>query len=152
MTLRTLRNRCARIRMELPAALMEAERESLKDAEQSAHELSQGPYTRKDLRRLRHPYSKRRPRPFAVDIAVINRGKGRFDADWQTVAPALVQGRIVSKLRNNNPVAQYLAGGTDKMISRPTIRRIRERIMPARKKRIARVLKRYLGPIGVKVK
>lgn len=126
---------------EIERELIDAEMETLRDAETEAHRLSQGQYSTKQLRKMGHPYSRQNPRP-PEDEAIINRQSGRFDDAWFTVPTTPAGDMITSTLANNSDKAAYM-GGTSRMIERPIVSRVAERIQEARDARIRSVLVRY---------
>lgn len=111
----------------LEANVRRAEAESAQEALKIAVELSSGGLSRGKLRALGHPYATRSPRP-PGDAAVIHRQSGAFASGWRILAPRKTAKGLVTRLVNSSPQAVLLSQGTSRMIARPIIARIRQRL------------------------
>jgi hypothetical protein len=94
---------------ELPERVLAAETRSLADLKAAALARSQGPLQPADLRRMGHPYSRRRGARLNPDI--INRVSGRFAAGWDTDGPRFDGGGVEGALFNTSVEARGLEGG-----------------------------------------
>lgn len=110
----------------------EAERESVDEALQVARELSSGPYSLAMLRALGHPYARARPNP-PQDAAIINVQTGVFRESWEAGVPRRRGTVMRTRLTNTAPHARFLPRGTTRMIERPILTRIGERMRPVRR-------------------
>jgi hypothetical protein len=101
-----------------------------RDALAAARDMSSGPFGNPaTLRRLGHPYARRRPVPIgAAYPAMINVNTGRFKAAWKT-STRINRASISVKLANDSPEARFLTErGTKKMVGRPVLEAIQERV------------------------
>ena len=98
----------------LRARLNEAERENVQDVLATARLYSSGPYSRADLRRLGHPYARRRPRP-PLPPGIVNVQTGTFLAGWRVEGP---DRDLASRVVNETDRAEFMRG-TARMIRRP---------------------------------
>lgn len=133
----------ARIGRGLERAARNAERESAQEALRIARQLSSGPLTTAHLRRMGHPYAKRRPNP-AIDAAIINVQTGRFRDAWRIIGPRKTSAGLRTRLVNDSPYAGFLASGTATMIERPIEARLRERVQRQRAQSLVRGIERAL--------
>lgn len=92
----------------LPEAVMDAERTSLAQLEAAAIRRSQGPLQPQDLKRLGHPYARRRVR---LNPDVINKWSGEFASAWKTDPPKFSGGVVLSAVYNASPKAAGLEQG-----------------------------------------
>lgn len=120
-----------------PARALEAETEA--QAYRIADRLSSGPYSLADLRRMGHPYARRRPRP-PLPPGVINVQSGLFRRSWHVEAH-LRGARMEVSIENRAPYARYLLEGTRRMIPRPYEEALRRELRAA----IPRILAGALG-------
>ncbi len=113
-----------------------AEGASAEEALAILKQLSSGPYSAARLAQLGHPYRIGGSPP--QDPAIINRqtprtGEGFRDA-WR-IEPTRKRGEGLStRIVNTKPYAAFLLGGTSKMIPRPILGRMQERLRPARQR------------------
>lgn len=125
------------------AAVREAERQSAQEALQWARTLSSGSLSRRQLRALGHPYAVRAPRP-PGDPAIINLQSGRFLASWRVSGPRRTAGGLSTRLVNTAPWARFLSSGTGRMIARPILARIRQRLAASRRRRHLQAVRQAL--------
>lgn len=92
----------------LPEAVKRAEAASLSDLEKAAIARSQGSLQPSDLRRMGHPYAKRRLR---LNPDIINKVTGRFVEGWRTSKPVFSGGMVSSSLFNVSIEARGLERG-----------------------------------------
>lgn len=92
----------------LPQAVAAAEALSLQQLHARAVARSQGPLQPADLRRLGHPYARRRLR---LNPDIINRVTGEFAAAWATAGPSFAGGEVRSVLFNASVKAAGLERG-----------------------------------------
>jgi hypothetical protein len=84
----------------------------------SARAHSEGPYSSAALAAMGHPYSRRHPAA-PLDPAVINVQTGQFRSSWAWRLPQESGGKLTTVVRNDDPKADDLASGTNRMIPRP---------------------------------
>ena len=136
---------CGTFGQRLETNLMRAEQESIEEAEQEARQLSSGPFSSEQLRKMRHPYARRAPHPPGDNPGIINKQSGEFLEGWEIEEPRTTgDGTIVSRVFNNSPNADRLANGTKRMIRRPLPRRLRERIAATRNRRIQDAIRKTI--------
>jgi hypothetical protein len=112
-----------------------AEAQSAQEALATAHAYSSGPFSTRMLQIMGHPYSRRNPRP-PGNPAVVNRQSGRFRSSWRVMR----QGDR-TRLVNDAPYAQYFNdAGTVRMMRRPILRAIAQKIRRNRERRLARAV------------
>lgn len=116
----------------------EAEALTLADAKAEALEASSGPLKTPELRRRDHPYARRHGEA-TEDPEVINEQSGRFKRSWRSVRPTRTGNRLRSRLENTDDKAPYMHG-TEAMLPRPIIRRVKRRIRRIRRYRVQRAL------------
>jgi hypothetical protein len=121
--------------------LMAAEKEAAELALKFAREFSSGRISSDTLRVMGHPYATRAPRP-PMDPAIINEQSGRFLRSWKIVGPRRTSVGLRTKLVNRCPYAIYLWKGTRRMIARPILERVREKLLPYRERFIKAALKK----------
>jgi hypothetical protein len=129
--------------LQFEQAVRQAEKEAAAEALRIARELSSGPYSSAALRRMGHPYARRRPRP-PGDVAIVNVQTGRFLAAWRVSGPRKTGSGLSTRLVNNSPQARLLLGGTKVMIARPIIKRIGERVAAKRRRLHQQAMRRAL--------
>jgi hypothetical protein len=129
--------------LRLKETVRQAERASAEEGKSIARLLSSGPFKAAVLRAMGHPYAARSPRP-PMDPAVINEQTGQFKAAWRVSGPRQTASGLLTRITNDSPYAKFLFGGTARMIARPTLKRIRERLMRSRKNRFARAVSRAM--------
>lgn len=115
----------------LEAWARKAEQESAKEILPILYELSSGPYTSAQLKAMGHPYRIGGVPP--LDPAIINAQSGAFRAGWRVRPPRLTSDSLQTRIVNKTPYAPYLLSGTTKMIRRPILDRLRQRILPIRR-------------------
>ena len=130
----------------LEAELMQAEQETLDEAEAIAYRLSSGPFDQPALDDLDNPYAKRHPGSL-LDPRVINVRTGQFRAGWQGFGPTLAGGGIVYSLTNFTPESYFLQPGTRFMWNRPIDVGIVEAVTPNRIKRLDQAFANALKPL-----
>lgn len=121
-----------RLQREVDAALVSIGGEGVRQARVS----SSGPYSLAMLRRMGHPYSRRRPRP-PMDPGIVNRQTGRFLRAWGRSDAHWDSGRRTVNVANFSDRAEYMFG-TRRMIARPIWRQIVRRTEKAVGPAIAR--------------
>jgi hypothetical protein len=136
----TLRRRALQMEREVRATEAETAREALK----IARLLSSGLYTLARLRRMGHPYAAARPQP-PQNRAIINAQTGTFFRSWKIRGPRKTARGIVTKLVNDSSVGPLLVKGTSRMIPRPIVDAIRERIAAGRRRRLDQAIRRSLS-------
>jgi hypothetical protein len=119
--------------------LQKAEAELLQQAMLLAQQLSSGPYSSHQLRRMGSPYRRGGTPP--ADPAIINRQSGRFLRSWKVQAA----GKLEERLVNMAPYSQSLFGGTARMIPRPAMERLKALLRGAAIKRLAGALANTLN-------
>jgi hypothetical protein len=119
---------------DLARALQDAERESLRQAEQEAWDSSSGPFKLSTLKKMGHPYATRNPRP-PLSAGVINTQSGAFRGNWRPTSSAWSSDELTNRLVNSDPVSEYMSG-TSLMISRPIVERVEQRIAADREQRL----------------
>ncbi len=96
---------------------------------------SEGTLSLADLRRMGHPFARRRPMPALADRATINDQGGGFKDAWE-VDPVVVTGeRISVKVVNRHPHAQWMHG-TTRMVRRPIVAAVRLWALPILRQRL----------------
>ena len=108
-----------------------AEKMSVDFALEVARELSSGPYKTAQLAAMGHPY-RHGGRP-PQDPAIINLQTGEFYRGWRVIGPRVSGNDLATKLINQSRHARDLERGTSRMIARPILIRIRERVNPRRR-------------------
>jgi hypothetical protein len=121
----------------------EAERESAYEALRLAREFSSGPFSTALLRKMGHPYARRKPNP-PQDPAIINRQSGDFINAWRVSGPRQTTTGLKTKLINDVRYAIYLQNGTETMIERPIREKILSALAPIRRRIYQRKLKEQL--------
>jgi len=119
-------------------------------AMKTARELSSGPLSLKELRRMGHPYARRRPfGPGITSPWLINAQSGTFRASWRLVMRTNAKSVSVS-VKNVDPKAKkWLTGaGTRKMVGRPILGEIAKRIHPRLETETRKVLGRVIRASG----
>lgn len=128
----------------MEAGAKAAESEAAKVAMEIAHDLSSGPITSRELRKLGHPYGHGRTPP--ADPAILNLQSGAFKAGWRIIGPRKSGDGLRTTLVNASPYAGHLLRGTRRMIPRPYERRLRDRLSAARERIWRAFLKGTFGP------
>lgn len=130
-------------------AIADAVTVTAKQAHGEAVALSSGPYTTKMLRRLGHPYARRRPRPIGRQYpAMINVQTGVFRANWRISETGMDRdGSMMASVYNIGKIPDYLHHGTERMIARPLVRTVEAKIAPALKRRVETAVTRTLGSL-----
>lgn len=119
------------------AAVSAAEAEALEDAKREALASSSGPLTRRDLRRMDHPFARRHGEAQA-DPEIINTGRGDFAREWSTSAVTNSGDGTEADLTNDSESAHWLSRGgrgKSKMVARPVIARVARLVSESRKVR-----------------
>lgn len=116
----------------------DAEALTLADAKEEAIIASSGPLKTPELRRRDHPYARRHGEA-TEDPEVINEQTGRFKRSWRSVRPTRTGNLLRSRLENTDEKAPYMHG-TETMLPRPIIRRVKRRIRRIRRYRVQRAL------------
>lgn len=130
-------------KLQARSAVTAAEAEALADAKREALASSSGPLTRRDLRRMDHPFARRHGQARA-DPEIVNKGSGDFYRAWQTEAITATGDGTEGRLFNDSPSAHWLSRGGQggsRMVARPVIARIKRLIQPERKRRTLAALK-----------
>jgi hypothetical protein len=109
-----------------------AEKEAAEETLKVLRELSSGPYSSARLREMGHPYRLGGSPP--ADPAVINAQSGKFRAAWVVQPPRKKADGLSTRIVNTAPYAVYLLSGTDRMIARPILARMREKLRPIRQR------------------
>jgi hypothetical protein len=92
----------------LPDAIIDAEARSLAQLEAAVARRSQGPLQPADLKRMGHPYARRRLR---LNPDVVNKWSGEFAGAWKTDPPVFSGGVVMSAVYNASPKASSLEAG-----------------------------------------
>jgi hypothetical protein len=111
---------------QLDRGVREAEAKSADEALRIARELSSGRFSLAQLARMGHPYRIGGVPP--QDAAIVNKQTGAFYRGWRVIGPRQRGGDLATKLVNDSPQAERLSRGTSRMIARPILTRIRERV------------------------
>ncbi len=119
-----------------------AEKESATETLRVLQELSSGPYSTSRLAQMGHPYRIGGTPP--ADPAVINVQTGGFRAAWIVRPPRRSANGLSTRIVNTAPYAVFLLSGTEKMIARPILGRMRERLRPIRQRIWRQHLVRWL--------
>ena len=127
----------------LEAAVIKAEKKSMRRALTIAHRWSSGRYSTATLVKMGHPYARRNPHP-PQDPSIINRQTGVFWAAWRVIGPEVVGDRLKSRLVNEAPYAYFLDKGTRTMIARPILSRVMAELQPERRRRHAAAISAVL--------
>ena len=125
------------------SAVAAAEGKALEDAKREALASSSGPLTKRDLRRMDHPFARRHGQAL-TDPEIINKGGGDFYRDWQTEPVTATGDGTEGRLFNDSKSAHWLSRGgkgKSKMVARPVIARIKRLVQPERKRRTLAALK-----------
>lgn len=129
-----------------------AERQSLRDALQTARALSHGPYKLDELAKMDHPYAKRHkgahPLLAVQDAAIANMQSEDMAQGWRKQGPQAQGNTLVGTVYNNTPEAAYFSmdshpNGTKYMIARPLQLLLLDAIEPARLHRLQQVADRF---------
>jgi hypothetical protein len=124
----------------LESVVREAEKQTAEEGLKLARFYSTGLFSLGRLREMGHPYAARRPAPPTQQV---NYHKGRFYRGWKVRPPRKSGGTLTTKLVNDwMPVAGFLLGGTTKMIARPLLKLIRQKLKGKRQKLLTAALKR----------
>ncbi|WP_395089293.1 hypothetical protein [Armatimonas sp.] len=115
-----------------------AETLTQEDAQRELMEASSGGLSTAELRRRDHPYA-RRHGTAREDPKVINEQTGKFKRSWRATRPTRTGNLLRSRIRNTDPKAKFMHG-TETMVPRPIIRRVRRRIQRIHRYRIQRGL------------
>jgi hypothetical protein len=109
-----------------------------KIAMEEAVDLTSGPYTQRDLRRMGHPYSRRRPHGIGVSNPErINVTKGRIQRGWRYEFGARKRSVTLWNVADN---ARWMTGaGTRRMVPRRILKALVQRVYP-------RVIREYERP------
>ncbi len=117
------------------SAVAAAEAEALADAKREALASSSGPLTRRDLRRMDHPFARRHGEALE-DPEVINQGKGDFVRAWSTSSVSASGEGTEADLTNDSQSAHWLSRGglgKSRMVARPVIARVARLISESRR-------------------
>lgn len=128
------------------SAVIQAEQESLKETVATFHRQSSGGLTRRDLRRMGHPFARRAPQS-PVDASKINIGEGTFSREWQQEGVVSSDSGTEGSAYNNSESAKWLATGgkgRSKMVERPIVEAVKQEIQAPRKERLERAYKDVL--------
>src|SRR5918996_632633 len=128
---------------EMLRAMKDAERTSAHWGVAIAKNLSKGPFTSAHLKAMGHPYSKRKNRP-PQDPAIINKQSGFFLSAWVARPTQQAANSFQTRIENFAPYAEFLHRGTDRMIQRPILERIAQKLRPFRRKTLADAMRRVL--------
>jgi hypothetical protein len=120
-----------------------AEKEAAGETLTILRELSSGPYSSARLRQMGHPYRIGGTPP--MDPAIINAQTGKFRAAWRVDPPRKRADGLSTRIVNTQPYAVYLLSGTGKMIARPILGRMREKLRPIRQRIWRQHLAKWLG-------
>jgi len=129
--------------VELDRAMRLVERESAGEALKIARELSSGRFSAAQLALLSHPYRIGGHPP--QDPAIINWQTGEFYRGWRVIGPRAAGGTLTTKLVNESPQARALERGTSRMIARPILIRIQERVQARRRTLYRAAIRRTLS-------
>lgn len=102
------------LELEMRGALGEA----LHLVHSEAVRLSSGPFSLRQLRRMGHPYARRHGSIQGVNPFVVNAQTGAFRAAWQMRGPFAFAGGFGAEVRNDDPKADWIGGGTRLMLGR----------------------------------
>ena len=119
------------------SAVAAAEAEALEDAKREALASSSGPLTKRDLRRMDHPFARRHGQAL-TDPEIINKGGGDFYRDWQTEPVTATGDGTEGRLFNDSKSAHWLSRGgkgKSKMVARPVIVRVARIVRDSRRAR-----------------
>ena len=128
---------------QLDQGMRDAEQQSARTALEVAHELSSGRFSAAQLARMGHPYRIGGTPP--QDAAIINRQSGEFYRGWRVIGPRRAGSSLTTKLINESPNAQRLQRGTSRMIARPILVRIGQRVEGQRRALYRATLRRTLS-------
>lgn len=128
---------------EIKRALYDSERVSAHWGVQIAKNLSKGPFTSAHLKAMGHPYSRRKNRP-PMDPAIINKQSGVFLSAWVARPTKETTNSFSTRIENFAPHSTFLIKGTRKMIARPILQRVREKLAPFRRRTLADAMRRVL--------
>lgn len=131
------------IRSKIISAVVQAEQESLKETVDTFHRQSSGGLTRRDLRRMGHPFARSAPQS-PVDASKINIGEGTFSREWQQEGIVSNELGTEGSAYNASESARWLATGgkgRSKMVERPIVEAVKQEIQAPRKERLERAYK-----------
>lgn len=121
-------------------AVVAAEQESLDEAQKLLLRQSEGELSPADMRRMGHPFARRDPQT-PIDPSVINVGAGDFlHGYFQEPVEATEQG-TEGAVVNDSESAGWLASGghgKSKMVERPIVAVVTERVNEPRRERVKR--------------
>lgn len=130
----------------LAAAVVAAEQESLDEAQRQLLRQSEGQLSPADMRRMGHPFARRDPQT-PIDPAVINVGAGDFLRGYfQEPVVASEQGTEGAVINDSESAGWIASGGHGKsrMVERPIIEVVSERIKKPRRERAKRAYSEVL--------
>lgn len=132
---RIIEQRAAALQPRLVKAETASAQEAL--AEGRARSTTQH-YSLAQLRRMGHPYAKRRPRP-PMYVGIINRQSGKFVAGWESDTFESF-GSIVSRVRNRSEHARFMLG-KGFMVERPIWKIVKMAANRHRRERLRKAVK-----------
>ncbi len=144
--LEEIARKAERLRSKIVAVVIQAEQESLKEAVTAFQRRSSGGLTRRDLRRMGHPFARRAPQS-PMDASKINIGEGTFSREWQQEGVVFSDSGTEGSAYNNSESAKWLATGgkgRSKMVDRPIVEAVKQEIQSPRKERLERAYKDVL--------
>lgn len=92
---------------ELPGVVTRIEQENLRDVQTVAEKRSSGGYSLASLARMDHPYARRHGIPLE-EPGIINVQSGVFRRSWTSFGPYSVNDKLISRVANLDPKANYL--------------------------------------------
>lgn len=110
------------------------EERSAQDAHAVLVEQSSGTIDTKTLRRMGHPFAVRDPQT-PIDPSVINAQTGDYRDAWQQQPAEVTPSAVTVRVTNRDRAARYMAG-TRRMVARPIIAAVRERLTAERLRRL----------------
>lgn len=111
-------------------AIMRGIKEALADGLEDAREMSAGPFSSRELKRMDHPYATRHGSPM-LPPEVVNLQSGEFYHSWWTR-----QFADGGQLRNDSKVADFLQYGTETMFARPIAEKLGEKLADHAERRL----------------
>lgn len=110
------------------------EERSAQDAHAALVEQSSGTTTTKTLRRMGHPFARRDPQT-PMDPSVINAQTGDYRDAWTQQPAEVTRSTVTVRVTNSDRAARFM-GGTRRMVARPIIAAVKERLTADRHRRL----------------
>lgn len=106
------------------AELVTALEETAKEARQELVDKSSGTLSLETLRRMGHPFARRKPQPALADPTVINDQGGGFREAWEALPVETSETGATVRIVNRHEDAQWMQG-TARMIPRRIVAAVR---------------------------